>query len=557
MTTTDERLERYLTDRSATIDLPHAGIEAITRGARRRRRRRAVAGSGLAAALIAGGLAVALVQPAPEEPEEVGGVAAAVVDSPFDWSLVAVEQGLGWGSGPVSDGSAVYSLSTAAGPEPSGAEGRRLYRSEDGTDWEDVGLPDGLSASGVAAADGAVYAVGTTAAGGEVTGVDLAVSGDGGGGWDTSAVPIDLAALGDGFPGEVRITDAEVAVAADGRTVVAVSVSGFVDPAAVLPPGEDPDLWYPQGGGIVRQPDAGSCTPAVDPGGAASTTAPPPATTRPGTEGVTLTPEDIERLEEAAASGQAACPDGEAPRAETRSWAELGLTAEQAALADGQVHLFASDDDGALAPTHVAPGTSFTSPTTTRLLAADDGWWLVDQVVSGRDENGMDTSSDIVALHSADGETWTDVTVATDEAILATGVTGGRPMVVAIDQRVGGDLSARVHRIDAGGTVTTVDLNELLELPTDVGINGAGVGPLGVAVALGPFDGPKEVVWSGDGVRWSRQELPEPAPGTKESVNGITVTPDAIKVRLNQRDPADMTGGAPAGQRLFVGTPPG
>lgn len=83
------------------------------------------------------------------------------------------------------------------------------------------------------------------------------------------------------------------------------------------------------------------------------------------------------------------------------------------------------------------------------------------------------------------------------------------------------------------------------------------MGSAGVAVVMGPYDGPEEVVWSGDGIRWSRQELPEAEPGTKDAVNGITVTPDAIKVRLDVRDEADMTGATPAGQRLFVGTPAG
>jgi hypothetical protein len=549
MSTTDERLERYLHDRSATIELPHAGVEAITRRARRHRRRRTAACGGVAAALLVGGVAVALVQPAPDE--EVGSRGAAVVDSPLEWSVVPVRTGIGWASSAISDGEAVYSLSTAPGPEAEGTAGepRRLYRSDDGTDWELVDLPEGLSASGVAGLDGSVYAVGTAAAGGEVTGVELAVSGDGGAGWDTSAVPLDLGALAEGFPGRVRAVDAEVAVSG-GTTVVVVSIVGSVDPAVVLPD-EPADTWYQQTGGLARVGEP-CVSQAPDP------EAPVPASTEPPT---TAPPAPAETLApDASGRALAACED-DAPEPEVRTWAELGLTPEQAALAEGQTHLFTAAPDGALEPVEVVGGASFADPTSSRLLAADDGWWLMEDEYRGQmPSEPMEIVTDVVALHSADGRTWTPAPVAEEQMTLAMGVVAGRPVIVTMDSTMG-PQTVSVHRIEAGGAVTTIGLNELVGLPAGTAVFGSEVGPLGVAVvvgtSMGGTDTEMEVLTSLDGLQFSRQEVPDPDPGTKETVNGVTITPDAVKVRLSVRDADDQSGGPPAAQRLFVGTPAG
>ena len=51
--------------------------------------------------------------------------------------------------------------------------------------------------------------------------------------------------------------------------------------------------------------------------------------------------------------------------------------------------------------------------------------------------------------------------------------------------------------------------------------------------------------------------MPRPEPGTRQSVNGVTVTADAVKVRLSVRAADDVTGEGPARQRLLVGTPKG
>jgi hypothetical protein len=585
---TDERLERYLHDRSTTIDLSHAGVDAITRGARRHRRRRTAACGGVAVALLLGGVAAAgLADTDDDGREQVSGVAAAVVDSPLEWSVVPVTSGLGWGSGTVSDGGAVYSLSTAPGAEDATSfdDPRHLYRSTDGAEWEDVGLPDGLYASSVSAADGSVYAVGTAAAGGDVVGVELAVSGDGGEGWDSGAVPLDLAALAEGFPGRVRPVDAEVAVGG-GTTVVAVSVAGVVDPAQVLPVEDHPPSWYHRQDGLARI-QTGSCATGTDPADpSASTTAPPlaPETTTTGvpttvphdTPGGTATttapvtttaPAGTEPPPATAPIGPSGAPAGAEPcdpEDEVRTWDELGLTAEQAAVAEGQTHVFAGEAGGPLEPVAVFPGAAFADPSTARLLAADDGWYLVSEAGAAAPDDPA-VGRDVVVEHSADGRSWSPITVAAAQGVLSTGVVDGRPVVVAIGSGrstdAGVEQAVHAHRIDAGGTVTSVDVNRLMDIPSRAGIYAAGVGPLGVAVVVGAGasgeDDRPVVLTSLDGVEWSRSELPEAEAGTRQTVNGVTITPDAITVRLNLRDAADPHALEPAGQRLFVGTPAG
>jgi hypothetical protein len=581
MSTTDERLERYLHDRSATIDLPHAGVEAITRRARRHRRRRSAALGGAVAAIVLGGTAVVIAGVPDEDVTKTTDTAASVSASPLEWSIVPVQTGIGWGSTAISDGAAIYSLSTAPGPESVDAAGqpRHLYRSEDGTDWESVTLPVGLFPSSVAAEDGTVYAVGTAAAGGETVGVELATSIDGGSAWGSSDVPIDLAALADGFPGRIVVTDAEVATAG-GTTVVAVSTSGLVDVEDLVRP-DEAEVWFQGRGGLTRavdEPCTWSDAPApttTAPAGAeppASTEAPTtvaPATTAPPSDDPATPAGDVEAGAEAdapitrqpGASGAVACEGGEGrpPTPERRSWADLGLTPEQAAIADGQTHLFVAGPDGALAPTETIAQASYADPSSSRLLAADDGWWLIDTVVSERDASGMDIATDIVAWHSADGTTWASTPLVADESATATGVLDGRPVVVGIGSS-GSPL--RVHRIEGPGAVSTVDLDDLLGEGASGAVFASAVGPAGVAVVVGTTDASGstediEVVHSADGVSYGRQPLPEPEGGTRDVVNGVTITPDAIKVRLNVRDAASDGTEPPSAQRLFVGTPAG
>ena len=110
--TIDPRLESYLQERSTTIDLPHAGVDSITRRARRhRRRRRAAACGGLATALLLGGTAVAMGTGGDDPTTSTTDLAASVVGSPLEWTTAEVQDGLGLAGPVVSDGGAVYALS--------------------------------------------------------------------------------------------------------------------------------------------------------------------------------------------------------------------------------------------------------------------------------------------------------------------------------------------------------------------------------------------------------------------------------------------------------------
>lgn len=584
MTSTDERLERYLHDRSSTIDLPATGLDVITRRARRHRRRRSAALGSAVAAVLLGGTAVVIAGQPTADQEDVGSVGAAVVESPLEWSIAPVRVGLGWGSGTISDGTAVYSLSTAPGPDEAtaGPEPRRLYRSEDGTDWEDVALPPDLFASGVAAADGSVYAVGTAAAGGDVTGVEVATSSDGGSGWDVSTVPLDLAALGDGFPGTVRAVDAEVAVSGD-VTVVAVAVDGTVDVATVLPDASA-DSWYETTGGLARFTDTCSEDGAMVSTTMPSETVPPttPASTEPPSSDPATPATDAPGADVPATDGStgsvgsetppAADPsgrparmcDGEGEPTEGRTWAELGLTAEQAEVAEGRTYLFATGPDGALEQVDVRPGVTYADPSSSRLLAADDGFWLVTEEGTGAPED-MDPTVAVGALHSTDGRSWTGTELGSARSVLTAGVVAGRPVVVSIAtgpaDDEGWDQPVVVTRIESEGVATPVGVNELLDIPARAGIFAWGVGPLGVGVVLSAdANGAGDdlvVATSLDGLGWSVQPLPEAEPGTSEVVNGLTITADAIKLRLNVREAGTDPMDGPDAQRLFVGTPAG
>jgi hypothetical protein len=74
-------------------------------------------------------------------------------------------------------------------------------------------------------------------------------------------------------------------------------------------------------------------------------------------------------------------------------------------------------------------------------------------------------------------------------------------------------------------------------------------------VVVTSADGGSEVVHSLDGVSFSRTAVPADGDGNRQAVNGVTMSADAVKIRLNIYPPGDTAGGPPAGQRLFVGTP--
>lgn len=539
----DSPFESYLNDRAAGIDAPGAGPNAIAHRARaRRRRRRAGSGAVLGAAVLLAGAVAGQGLRSDDDSQKIASYGAGIVDPVLDWTVVDVEEGLGWTRDMAEVGSGdLYGISTAPGPYDDERQLQsRLYRSGDGSEWSEVPLPGGLSPNDLAADGDAVVAVGTSAAGGDVR-VQLARSTSPDEGWSVRDVPLDLDDAAADFPGRLYVAETATAVH-DGRTVVAVNVLADVDVAEVLPGEGESGEWYATTEGMERS------VAACDADGSTATTAAP--TDDPeGGPGTISSRSEEEAATEAAADGDptGSYSEGECAgggQQEVRTWAELGYGEEIARLVGGQTHIFAADADGDLQPgTVIDRGMGFD----TSLLAGDDGFWLVAPAYA---------ETETVAAHrSVDGTDWSEPAVEVPGAMLATGVLDGRVAVLASDW-VAGRLT--VHALSGAG-VESHDLTDLAGLSPE-GTRypaAAGIGPLGVAVVIGTHEAGQRgsVLHSADGVEYSRTELPAPPDGKRQTVNGMTMSADAVKVRLNVRDGDDLAGEGPPDQRLLVGTP--
>lgn len=546
--TSDDRIESYLAGRASQVDLPLADLDRITARARTRRHRRRATRGGVAAALLLGG--VALVAGRSDDTQPVANLAeATVVPSELEWNVVPTREGLGRGEPVVTDDGTVYALSTAANPDPgeTAPAPQILYRSSDGGEWEPVGLPDGLFASSLAAGDGSLYALGTTAAGGRTGPVDLARSTDGGGAWTSIEVPFDPAAEAPDFPGTVVVRGAEITVDGE-RTVVTIQVAGVVDVEGLLGPDDDPHEWYATGTGLERtifcEPaaDGGSGDPAPpDDGADPSTTLPPEA------EGVTTGP-GASGLPPSAGGRDEGCDPTDQP-ADHRGWTELGLDpALVAPLVAGYTVVLAGPTGGELVRTDDLPATAYGAAEQRSLVAADDGFWFVGYPVA----DGEVDSRTLTGWHSTDGTDWTSVDLPGAEQLVSVGVVAGHAMALTW-----GPGAPQLHGLGGGGSVA--DIAELLGLPAgSITMSGRGFGPMGVALVVQAEGESPRVVTSSDGVSYSVEEIPldeMAGPGERASVNGVTVTADAIKVRVNVRASEDVGGGAPLAQQLYVGTP--
>lgn len=539
----DSPFESYLSDRAASIPAAGAGPAAIARRAAvRRRRRRAGTGAVLGAAILVVGVVAGQGLRADDDSQEIASYGAGIVDPTLDWTVVDVDRGrgLGWSHDMAEVGSGeLYGISTAPGPFDAERQLQtRLYRSGDGSEWSEVALPGGMSPNDLAADGDAVVAVGTSAAGGDVR-VQVARSTSPGDEWSVTDVPLDLGAMATaaGLPGRLYAADTSTAVHG-GRTVVAVNVLADIDVHAVLPDEEQPDAWYPTVEGMERSgPTCGTDDPTA-------TTGPP--TAEPDSAPTTT----ADRVEAAGRGGdRVSHPEGEGcvpgREQEVRTWTELGYGEEVARLIGGQTHVFASDDAGDLQPATVLDrSTGFENS----LLAADDGVWLVAPAYTAETET-------IVAHRSVDGVDWSEPPVDVPGSVVTTGVLEGRLAVLASDW----DAGRLVLHSYSGAGVESHDLTELAGLTPegDRYPEQGGIGPLGVAVVIGSNEpGQRGVVLhSTDGVAFSRTDLPAAPDGKRQSVNGMTMTADAVKVRLNVRDADDLAGEGPPDQRLLVGTP--
>lgn len=512
---TNDPINRYLTERSNEIHLPDVGANVIVARAKRRRQRRQTGRIAvLASVAVLGGVFIS--QAGRDGSQDVHSLGTAVVESSFDWTVVNPKGGLGWSDATVISGDAIYSLSTAPGTSANGSQlnkPKSLYRSVDGNDWSRADLPDQLWAAGLAVNGDQLYAVGTAPAGGGTVAVKVASSAAGSA-WTQSDLPLDIGELSRGFPGKVVAGRPAIATHGD-TTVVAVPLRGRLDPAKLGLDGPD---WDQTETGMDRY-ELGTSDPAFN-GSSTSTTSSPPV--------ADATTPEIDH------DSAADVP------VESRTWAELDLSADAEAMALGRTYLFSSVGSGSFEPVGVRTTGSAQSPA---LVAADDGFWLVDNTVGGSS----------TALLSADGADWSGVPVALPGLGTEAGLIGGRPAVLTYHDTNPG-LSLTI--IEATGPVTT-DLATALGIkPEHFGWSGHAFGPLGMAlVTAGPSQGDERVVYTADGKTFATQALPAAPAGKRQGVNGVTVTADAVKVRLNLRTATDEFAETTPTQRLFVGTP--
>ncbi len=546
--------ESYLSGRAAEIDLPAAGPGTIADRVRaRRRRRRAGSAAVLGAAVLLGGAVLGQGLRSSDD-QQVESYGAAVGAAELDWTMVDVSNGLGWTRDIVrSESGALYALSTASGDGSWQASYQPVvYTSVDGAEWSPVAMAEDLRPNGLAASGGTVYAVGTGAGGGVVR---LASSDAPDSGWTVTDLPLDLEAESVGLPGRLYVAEVDVA-SSRGTTVVAATVTLQVDSEALMAGEDNPSEWYPERDGMVRWVcEAG--------GGSAASTTTPSATSMPGVE---LTEQQQAELHaflerEAVEAGESWSDDdpaligacGEMAR-QVKSWPELGVDPAVGELVAGEVRLFSSAPEGSGDPEEPL---SFDHATTVaggwgvEVLAGDDGFWVLSPAPYNEEQPHDATE----ALYSPDGLAWSTSPSILDGNRVASGVFDGSLHAVTVSWQ-GGAVSGslQLHRLGSGST-SSLDLSEVAGLGDERYFAAAEVGPLGVVIVTSGPDGGQQVLHSADGTTYGRSQVPAAPVGQKQSINGVTMSADAVKVRLNLYPADDISGGPPEAQRLFVGTP--
>jgi hypothetical protein len=551
----DDRFDAYFNDRSADIAVTSLGSAAVVARARRRQHRRTGAKVAAVVGVTALGAGV-LAQSAGRHEQRVSSAVAQA--EPLDWTVVTPPMGLGasTSSATTAEG-AVYALSTEPGVPGPGKRGPgHLYRSTDDTGWTDVALPDGLSPQDVAAGGDRVYAIGTAPAGGGGEQVKLA-SGTGDGRWDTMDLPLDIPALDAAFPGEVRAASSEVATGADGTTVVAVGVQGWLDENEL--PADVRAAWST---GVVDV-SADGIDVLHDPCSMPTTTTTAASSASDGEAVTTSTGAAVTTVPDAkAGSGATGGCDGatDAPTiASSYTWSELGVDPAVGALAVGRTYLYASSGDGPFEEVAQLPSTHTWA---TEITSTSEGFWLSYPSETTGDQPVTSTT----VVRSADGRSWdTDAAVEIPGDILAAGVLGGSPAVLT---RGSTDGRPVLSVLGTSGVAQTVDVADALGDAVDAtNAVDAAIGPMGIALVLyppptelaDPLDG-GVVAFSPDGSAWTSEELP-PAPDGRAPTLGqgmVSVSADAVTVRLNSYEPGATRreGTVPQPeQRVLVGTP--
>jgi hypothetical protein len=521
----DDRLDRFLADQANAITLPPADPAGVARrGARRRTRRR---GAVITSVVVLGALAVsvAVVDRDGDDDANVSNFAATdVTPSTYDWTVVDPESGLGYSnSSAILDDGSIYSLSTAPGQAGDGpVEPGHLYRSTDGTEWDEVALPDGLTASSIAGSGSSLYALGTVPASRGGRDLVLAASQDGAATWQQLELPDDVTELDARHPDEVWISQPSVAALDADHLVAAVTVQSVPKVDALLP-AEDRGHSYDANEDGVTVYDDTDCTDAQ-------------VYAEECLSPSTVPPEAI--VDESGRRDPNAVEE-RAVRA-TYTWAELGLDPELQALLDGRTYVYSTQDGEHFEPAALPDGVT---GTTAQAVATSTGY----TVFLG---DWSEAESSTRVLTSPDGAAFTDAPGSPLPGGLGdVGVLGDQPAVATYS--VDGTTTVHLGHADGGWSE--------LPLSGPGGFSGAvAFGPLGVAAVIWPLsedDAPSVpyLVHSADGTNMSSVSLEDELGTAAANVIGLSVTADAIFVRIG--GPVDEDPGTPPVQRVLVGTP--
>jgi hypothetical protein len=585
-------------------DLPRGDVDAVVRRGRRRtqRRRRTYVAVTSVVALVLGAAGIRIAGHdggGTRTIEVTPAVAPHLGDTGIRWQRVNPSSALGFAS-EVAGTSELYALSTAPGQSGMQMAPRVVWRSADGVDWNAAStLGDDLYVADLAPTDQRVYAVGTgpatatTAGGDPVAGLLVGWSDDDAKTFAKQPLPIDLAQIASHAKNMyVQLTD----IAASTRGVVATAlVRADLDVPALLPAGVTaPNGWAVTANGVDLLDDGAACPPgttdrptarlkALERSGAGTPTdadAKNAAEARAADELRKSTATTTKPSANAGGAGPApeqpqqvypyACfaPDGTtvmySPQerhgvVRSLTWDELGVRGDVRQAAVGQPFVFAA-----------APGsTDFTRVTlpdatgvqSMALRGDADGFdVIVTRASDGVGPKGAD--SQLVALHSTDGRSWT-ATGATPQGIdyvSAIGRVGGQLVVIG----GGSEGGARLAVGGAGGTWTTTNLADLLPAGVRAGRSvesaSAAVGPFGVVVSAVLFDkNPNakadggvayQVLASRDLVTWSADDL-APIAGANVHPNRVLMVGDHVVILGTRPNPAQHR----ADTIAVVGTP--
>ena len=513
----DDRLSRYLADQAEAITLAPADLgAAMRRGTHRRNRRRGAIVAGATLAIVATSLSV--IDRGDPDASVDSDLAAAVVPSSLDWTVVSPTSGLGYSRSTTLVGGVTYSLSTAPGPndETTSSE-THLYRSDDGAEWAEVALPDGVRPSSLAGSGDTLYAIGTAPASGGGRDLVVSASTDGAATWSSVTLPDAVAALEARHPGEIIISQPDVAATDATHLVASVVVTANPDVETLLPDDASPN------GGWSISADGVSVYEEL------------PCDAASGEQANDCADPAITRSSEATAP----MPNGPSkPEVKaTYTWDELGLDPELRGLIGGRTYVYASDDGVTFDPATLPGDVGGWSG---GLLATDDGYRLF----LGQEVRESDATT--LVLASEDGHTWTRAGSLPGSPVSA-GLLGGRPALAVYT--VDGSFAVQISQPDG----SWVPLDLLAAVGGSGGVQDVAFGPLGLAATVWQEGDPMAsyIVHSADGTTVSAVALADHLDAST-SVIGLSVSADAIVVRV--ADPKGATGSTPT-QHDLVGTP--